>query len=214
MPRLAALDLVDYRRKVHAIYSGVRDKRIGIEQRWSYWVAARDELIGHHSQSALSEEQRASFTKLAYYPYDPALRFLVDVETDVEPEIFEIPLQADGAFHMQRAAHVHFPVAGSMQTLSIFRILGYAGGLFLPFRDASDRSGKTYPGTRYLIDTIKGADLGEENGKLVLDFNFAYNPSCAYNPRWDCPLAPAENWLKLAIVAGEQAYPGAIKSAA
>jgi uncharacterized protein (DUF1684 family) len=212
MPRPEALDLADYRRKVHAIYSAVRDRRITPEQRWSYWVAARDELVGHHPQSALSEEQRAHFAKLAYYPYDPALRFAVDVDTQVEPEIFEIPLQADGAFRMQRLARLRFAIAGSMQALALYRILGYAGGLFLPFRDASDRSGKTYPGTRYLIDSIKGADLGEENGKLVLDFNFAYNPSCAYNPRWNCPLAPAENWLKVAIVAGEQAYPDAVKA--
>lgn len=207
MPRPEALDLADYRRKVHAIYMSVRDRRITPEQRWSYWTAARDELIGHHQQSPLSVEQSASFQKLSYYPYDSALRFLVDADTDVEPEIFDIPLQADGNFKMQRMAKVLFPLAGSTQTLSLFRILGYAGGLFLPFRDASDRSGKTYPGTRYLIDTIKGADLGEENGKLVLDFNFAYNPSCAYHSRWSCPLAPAENWLKLSIPAGEQIYP-------
>jgi uncharacterized protein (DUF1684 family) len=212
MPRLEALDLADYRRKVHAIYSAVRDRRITPEQRWSYWVAARDELLGHHPQSALSEEQRANFTKLAYYPYDPALRFAVDVDTEVELEMFEIPLQADGAFRMQRLARLRFAIAGSMQALMLYSILGYAGGLFLPFRDASDRNGKTYPGTRYLIDSIKGADLGEENGKLVLDFNFAYNPSCAYNPHWNCPLAPAENWLKVAIVAGEQAYPNIDKA--
>lgn len=210
MPRPEALDLIDYRRKVHAIYSAVRDKRITVEQRWSYWVAARDELIGHHPQSALSEQQRASFTKLAYYAYDPALRFQVDLDQDVDKEILEVPLQADGLFQMQRLAKVHFPIAGSTQTLTLFRVLGYAGGLFLPFRDASDRSGKTYPGTRYVIDSIKGADLGEENGKIVLDFNFAYNPSCAYHSRWSCPLAPAENWLKVAVVAGEQIYPEAV----
>jgi hypothetical protein len=84
--------------------------------------------------------------------------------------------------------------------------------LFLPFRDASDKSGKTYPGTRYLLDTIKGADLGMEQGKLVLDFNFAYNPSCAYHVRWNCPLAPSENWLKVEILAGEQAHPDAAKN--
>jgi uncharacterized protein (DUF1684 family) len=123
--------------------------------------------------------------------------------------VLEVPLQDDGMLRMQRLAKVHFPIAGSTVSLTLFRLHGYAGGLFLPFRDASSRSGKTYAGTRYLFDTIKSADLGEENGKLVLDFNFAYNPSCAYHPRWVCPLAPAENWLDLAIPAGEQLYPGA-----
>ncbi len=208
---IEALDLADYRRKVHATYFGVRDTRISVQQRWNYWIAARNELIGHHAQSPLSEEQRASFEKLAYYPYDPALRFLVDVDTEVEPQNFEIPLQTDGNFQMQRLGKVHFSVAGNKVELSLFRLLGYGGGLFLPFRDASDKSGKTYPGTRYLLDTIKGADLGMEQGKLVVDFNFAYNPSCAYHPRWNCPLAPAENWLKVEIIAGEQAYPDAAK---
>lgn len=204
MARIDALDLADYRRKVHAIYSGVRDKRLSIEQRWSYWVAARDELIGHHPQSALSEEQRAKFKKLSYYPYDSALRFLGELDTQVEPETFEIPLQTDGSFRMQRLAKIHFPVAGATISLSIFRLLGYGGGIFLPFRDPSKQS---YPGTRYLLDTIKGADLGMEQDKLVIDFNFAYNPSCAYDPRWHCPLAPAENWLQVAVYTGEQAYP-------
>lgn len=200
------LDLIDYRRKVQAIYAGVRDRRIPIGQRWQYWVAARNELIGHHPQSPLSAEQRVGFTQLAYYAYDPALRFLVDLDTDVAAQILEVPLQDEGTLHMQRFAKVQIPIAGSNVSLTMFRLFGYAGGLFLPFRDASANTGKTYPGTRYLIDTIKGADLGEENGKLVLDFNFAYNPSCAYDARWSCPLAPAENWLDLAIAAGEQAY--------
>lgn len=206
---IEALDLADYRRKVQATYFGVRDTRISVEQRWNYWIAARNELLGHHAQSALSGEQRARFEKLAYYPYDPALRFLVDVDTKVEPQIFEIPLQTDGNFQIQRLGKLHFSVAGTKVALSLFRLLGYGGGLFLPFRDIGDKSGKTYPGTRYLLDTIKGADLGMEQGRLVIDFNFAYNPSCAYHPRWNCPLAPAENWLKVEIAAGEQAYPDA-----
>ncbi len=207
-----ALELADYRRKVHATYFGVRDTRISVEQRWSYWVAARNELIGHHPQSALSEEQRERFKKLEYYSYNPALRFLVDVDTNVGHQVLQIPLQTDGNFQIERLGKVHLVVNGKPAELSLFRLLGYAGGLFLPFRDASDQSGKTYPGTRYLLDTIKGADLGMEQGKLVVDFNFAYNPSCAYHPRWHCPLAPAENWLKVEILAGEQAFPDAVKS--
>jgi uncharacterized protein (DUF1684 family) len=198
------LDLADYRRKVHAIYSGVRDRRIAIGQRWSYWVQARDELIGHHPQSALSKEQQKQFSGLAYYPYDPSLRFLVEIDPVIDDEILDIPLQTDGNFRMQRIGKVNLVIHEREVSLSLFRILGYAGGLFLPFRDTSEKS---YPGTRYLLDTIKGADLGMEQGKVVIDFNFAYNPSCAYHSRWNCPLAPAENWLKMPINAGEKAYP-------
>ena len=80
---------------------------------------------------------------------------------------------------------------------------GYGGGVFLPFRDAT--SGReTYGGGRYLLDTVKGADLGAAADGLVLDFNFAYNPSCAYGPQWVCPLAPRANTLDVAVRAGEQ----------
>lgn len=167
---------------------------------------ARDELFESHPQSALSAEQRQHFSGLFYYPYQPSLRLLVDVDPKIDREMFEIPLQEDGSFQMQRIGKVYFDVDGKRVSLALFRLPGYAGGLFLPFRDASKES---YQGTRYILDTIKGADLGMEQGKLVLDFNFSYNPSCAYHPRWHCPLAPAENWLKVAIRAGEKAYPDA-----
>ena len=85
--------------------------------------------------------------------------------------------------------------------------MGYGGEIFLPFRDATGGS-ETYGGGRYVLDTIKHADLGEEKGGLVLDFNFAYNPSCAYNPRWFCPLAPRENHLSVPTRAGEKAFKG------
>ena len=62
----------------------------------------------------------------------------------------------------------------------------------------------TYGGGRYLLDTVKGADLGTEDGRLVLDFNYAYNPSCAYDPSWACPLAPPGNRLAIAVEAGER----------
>jgi uncharacterized protein len=75
----------------------------------------------------------------------------------------------------------------------------------LPFKDLTSAS-ETYGGGRYLLDTIKHADLGAENGRLVMDFNYAYNPSCAYDPRWHCPLAPAENSLPVRIAAGEKRY--------
>jgi uncharacterized protein (DUF1684 family) len=76
--------------------------------------------------------------------------------------------------------------------------------LFVPVKDASaGADGGTYGGGRYLVDTVKGADLGTRNGSLVLDFNFAYNPSCAYDPAWACPLAQRGNTVEVAIPVGE-----------
>ncbi|HVM10097.1 MAG TPA: DUF1684 domain-containing protein [Acidimicrobiales bacterium] len=81
---------------------------------------------------------------------------------------------------------------------------GYGGGLFLPFRDAT-AGDTTYGGGRYLLDTVKGADLGSTgSGDLVLDFNFAYHPSCAHDPRWSCPLAPPGSRLDVRMEAGER----------
>ena len=81
----------------------------------------------------------------------------------------------------------------------------YGGGLFLPFRDATN-GGETYGGGRYLLDQVKGADLGASaDGRLILDFNYAYHPSCAHDPQWTCPLAPAGSVLHLPVRAGELA---------
>ena len=74
---------------------------------------------------------------------------------------------------------------------------------FVPFRDGTSGA-ETYGGGRYVLDTVKGSDLGLEAGRLVLDFNFAYNPSCSYDPRWVCPLSPPANRLSLTIRAGER----------
>ena len=199
------LELADYRRRVHALYAHVRDEQVPIQQRWRSWIKGRNELFARHPQSALDAAQRAAFEGLDYYEYDPDWRLLVTVEAATDAAVLEVPLEDDGLFEMQRIGYVQ--LAAQSVALSLFWVRGYGGGLLLPFRDASGQSGETYPGTRYLLDTIKGADLGEEGGKLVLDFNFAYNPSCAYNARWHCPLAPQENWLDVPIRAGEKAYP-------
>jgi uncharacterized protein (DUF1684 family) len=91
--------------------------------------------------------------------------------------------------------------------LSVFWVMGYGGGIFLPFRDQTYQK-ETYGGGRYLLDTIKHADLGGDSSGLVIDFNYAYNPSCAYNPRWVCPLSPIENRLSVPIRAGELNFMG------
>lgn len=88
-------------------------------------------------------------------------------------------------------------------SLDLFWLDSYGGGLFVPFADAT--SGKeSYGAGRYVLDTIKGADLGTEDGLLVLDLNFAYQPSCSYDPRWTCPLALPGSRLDVAVHAGER----------
>ena len=105
----------------------------------------------------------------------------------------------------RRVATAHFELDGRPQTLEVLWLDAYGGGLFLPFRDATSGS-ETYGGGRYLLDTVKGADLGGADGRLLLEFNFAYNPSCVYSARWACPLTPPANRLDVAIRAGERLW--------
>ncbi len=163
-------------------------------------------MLRTHPQSALSAEQKAHFAGLRHYPYDPALRLVLPLEMDVAPQTVAVELRDDGRFRLRRIGRVHFRIDDHDVSLSLFWVHAYGGGIFLPFRDMTSTE-TTYPGGRYLLDTIKGADLGQDDSKFVIDFNYAYNPSCAYHPRWDCPLAPPENHLPVAIRAGEQRFP-------
>mgnify|MGYP001163171186 CR=1 FL=1 len=198
-------ELADYRRAVADMYGRLRRSKLKQSDRWQQFCRERDRLFKNHPQSALSAEQKSNFTGLRYYPYNPAWRFLLPVDTQVKPEVIEVELSADGKTRLQRFGKIHFEAAGQTVSLALFWIMGYGGGIFLPFRDLTNRE-TTYGGGRYLLDTIKHADLGRSGPHLVVDFNYAYNPSCAYNAHWHCPLAPPENRLPIPIPAGEQKY--------
>jgi uncharacterized protein (DUF1684 family) len=194
------LTLLDWRRRVFDVYAGVRaaaDPAAG----HALWRAARDELFATHPDSPLPAAARARFPGLPVAPYDPAWRFEVAVDSDVEPAHFEASTGTDGVVPFDRLGVAALPGVG---TLDVWWLGSYGGGVFVPLRDAT--SGRTtYGGGRYLLDTVKGADLGgsASDGVLVLDLNFAYNPSCAYDPAWACPLAPPGNVLAVEVPAGE-----------
>ena len=156
-------------------------------------------------------DQQAGFVSLRHYPYDPAWRLTGRLNREIEPQTFTLDFPTDGRFQHTRIAQVSFSVGGQPACLNLYWIEGYGGGLFLPFTDVT--SGReTYGGGRYLFDTIKGADLGMTEPEIVLDFNYAYNPSCAYDARWVCPLSPPENSLPLPVRAGEKLFQGRISS--
>lgn len=201
------LDLLDYRRRVHEMYATVRLRSDDREAAHREFVRTRERLLAEHAQSPLSADQKAAFTGLSYYEYDPDWCCLAELDFEIEAADLQFDLEEDGPVSMHRIARAHFRAGGSELQLSLYWLQGYGGGLFLPFRDNTNK-GFTYGGGRYLLDSVKGADLGSQDGRLVLDFNFAYNPSCAYNPRWHCPLAPPENWLNHSIPAGERRYRG------
>jgi uncharacterized protein len=197
-----SLTLLDWRRRVAALYAAARAAR-DPEQGWRTWRDGRDELFAGHPDSPLDEEARRSFAGLPFAPYDPALRFDA-VLGPAEPHRLEVPTATDGVVPFDRIGTVELDGSGR---LDVCWLGSYGGGVFVPLRDGS--AGRTtYGGGRYLIDTVKGADLGGDGGRLVVDLNFAYHPSCTYDPRWSCPLAPEGNRLAAPVAAGEQLPPG------
>jgi len=200
------LTLAGWRRTIAETYAAARQVAASDPERaWREWRAVRDMLFKTHPQTPLAADSLPAFQGLSYYPYDPRWRLTGRVDRPVTVETFNLDLPADGRIHYTRIAQAGFTVGGQAACLSLFWIEGYGGGLFLPFNDATNSAG-TYGGGRYLFDTIKGADLGVTPTEIVLDFNFAYNPSCAYDARWVCPLAPRENRLAFAVPAGEQQF--------
>jgi uncharacterized protein (DUF1684 family) len=200
------LDLLGWKRRVLDLYAEVRatpDPRAA----WARWREVRRELITGHPQSPIREpDRRGAFQGPWYFDHDPAFRVLAEVE-DATPEPVVIEGSADGRFSFDRIGVARFEIDGRPHRLSLYWLEGYGGGLFLSFRDTTS-GGESYGACRYLLDTVKGADLGMDGDRLVLDFNFAYQPSCSYDPAWVCPLAPPDNRLDVAVRAGERLGPG------
>jgi hypothetical protein len=192
------LALLDWKRRVLALYAETRASE-DPEQAWRHWRETRAELFREHPQSP-----RRGYTSLDYYDYDPAARVLAELENvDAAPAAIETSGPEPMLF--QPFARANFELRGERLALELDWLESYGGGVFLCFRDTTSGT-ETYGGGRYLLDTVKGADLGEEDGKLVLDFNFSYNPSCSYDPGWVCPLAPPANRLPVAVAAGERGW--------
>ena len=202
MPRSreSALSLVDWRTRVSDLYAAVRaesDPAAGHR----LWVEGRTELFATHPQSPTAHQPELREPGVEYWPYEPALRFVVPV-LDAEPDERDVDGGDDGSVTMQRIGRVELPapVDGS---LDVWWLHQYAGGLFIPMKDGTAGDG-SYGAGRYLIDTIKGSWLGGDEDGIVLDLNFAYHPSCRYDDRWRCPLAPLGNTVSYRVEAGER----------
>lgn len=156
----------------------------------------KDEFFARHPQSPLTPEQRRDFKGLAYFPENDSLRLEVQVEPFEEPQPMRMQTSTGGVQEYVRFGRFKFQVNGQDAELTIYKA-DY--GFFLPFVDSL--AGKeTYPAGRYLEpEPLPG-------NRLLVDFNIAYNPYCAYNEMWSCPITPAENRLKVPIRAGEKLY--------
>lgn len=200
--------LADWRRRIAELYTEVRAvAATDPPAAWTFWRQERELLFRGHPQSPVPEPERGAF-RARHWRYDERLRFSLPVQA---PEAIAggagltLPNSGADALAFDRIGALHLPRPEDGAVLSLFWMRGYAGGLFLPFRDATNGDA-TYGAGRYLLDTAKGADLGGDPvaGTRVIDLNFAYHPSCAFDPRWACPLAPPENRLGQAVEAGER----------
>lgn len=201
---MTALDVLDWRRRVAELYRVVRTAADDDPQNaHALWRRGRDELFSAHPASPLRGVDRERFEGLSYGAYDPAFRFVVPVDetppVDPAASRFSYPTGTDGLVTFERVGVVDLPGTG---TLVVWWLASYGGGVFLPLKDALAGTA-TFGGGRYVLDTVKGADLGGRGRHLVVDLNFAYNPSCAYDPDWACPLAPASNSVEAEVPVGE-----------
>ena len=221
----ATLTLADWRRRIGSLYAEVRqlastDPAAALE----HWRTTRERLFRDHPQSPVPADRRATF-RARHFDHDPSLRFELTVEplglpvasegaafgggidfgTGALSPAIDLPVSSGGAMAFRRFGAVAIPLPDGPHRLELYWMDGYAGGIFLPFRDATNGS-ETYGAGRYLLDAAKSADLGgdPDAGTLVLDFNFAFQPSCSFDPKWACPLAPPANRLDVPIRAGER----------
>jgi len=224
---LDRLDLADWRRRISDLYAQVRaTARTDPHAAWDHWRDVRERLYREHPMSPVPVADRAAF-RSHHFPYEPAFRFEVEVAPEEEPAerpagvgggdatgglrglggfgSLLLPVSTGGEQSFTRIGFVDVPFAAGARRLGLYWMAGYAGGLFLPFRDGTNGA-ETYGAGRYLLDAAKSADLGPGAGprSLNLDFNFAFQPSCAFDPVWSCPLAPPENRLDVRIEAGER----------
>ncbi len=193
-----AWEVRDWRSRVADLYAEVRGEAAP-DAAHRRWVDGRAALLRDHPASPVPALARASFVP-EVAPYDPAFRFKVPVSA-AEAARREVPTASDGVVPFERVGRVELPGIGG---LDVWWLDSYGGGIFIPLRDASPR---TYGGGRYVLDTVKGADLGGASGALVIDLNFAYQPSCAYSSDWVCPLPGPGNSLPTPVEVGELHLP-------
>ncbi|UVJ38176.1 DUF1684 domain-containing protein [Arthrobacter sp. CJ23] len=206
LPEMSAVDIADWRLRTFALYDAVR--RIAATDPFEahvYWRQERDRMFATHPASALTPAMKAEFSGLRTADYDPAFRLYAALSGEGAGQEMNVRTGTDGVVPFVRLGTFELPGLGA---LAAWRLRSYGGGIFVPFRDATaGKASGSYGAGRYLLDTVKGAFhgvRGSDGGQeFILDFNFAYNPSCAYNEAWACPLAGPDNRLAAEIPVGE-----------
>lgn len=206
IPTMSAVDVADWRLRMFALYDKVRQlAATNPFDAHVFWRQERDLMFATHPASALTDQMKASFSGLRTADYDPTFRMYAALSPDGAGQEMTVETGTDGVVPFVRIGTFELPGLGS---LAAWRLRTYGGGIFLPFRDATaGQAGGSYGAGRYLLDTVKGAFHGTRGSgaqqEFILDFNFAYNPSCAYNEAWACPLAGPDNRLAVDVPVGE-----------
>lgn len=195
----SVIELADYRTAVADLYGAARAAPSPAAA-WTTWRKQRDALLRTHPQSPFAG--KADWRGTSFFPYDPSWRVLGSFATGSLETSLRVE-QADGLVEQfDPVGTVRFARHGVTHSLPLYWTRGYSGGLFLPFGDATNGA-ETYGSGRYLVDQAKSAFLGFADGRLVLDFNFAYHPSCVWGD-WVCPLPRPGSHLDVAVTAGER----------
>lgn len=148
--------------------------------------------------SVLTGEARNTFKGLRYFPVDSTYRMTAPLERSVPPDTVRMAQSTGGTAEHLRVGHVTLSFPEGPERLAVFRSLSAPSEpLWIPFADATNGQ-ETYGGGRYVDVVLR------EDSLAVVDLNRAYNPTCAYNPAYACPLPPAENHLPFGVPAGEQ----------
>jgi uncharacterized protein len=159
---------------------------------------AKDDFFKNNSQSPFDRSQQKTFMGLSYYPENPDLRFILDIEKMEKPDQITMTTSTGDEQEYFHVGQIRFSVKGQEAGLQVY-VSGMGGEYFIPFVDSTAPS-ETYGAGRYL----EPEDLG--GGRLKVDFNLAYNPYCAYNDSWSCPIPPSQNRMRVRIEAGEKKF--------
>ena len=204
---MSLLSLINWRREIFSIYDEVRSEEDGIVA-WNIWKDKREKLFKFHFESPTFDPNKQSgFNDVpVLYSYNQKFSLFSKFEQISNSEIIQLNTDEYSITRLKPFIKTTNLRDFLGIELTVFKIEGYGGGLFLPFTDSGCKSGGAhYEGGRYLIDTVKGADLGElKTDELRLDFNFSYNPSCSYNSKWTCPILKDYNRISILVDAGEK----------
>jgi uncharacterized protein (DUF1684 family) len=183
------------------ISQGDEDPMERREEKLKIFREKKDRFFKEDSQSPLNESDRKKFRGLIYYPMDLQYAMIGSIEkypTEPKPVYIDLPTSTERVKKYVKVGRFRFKWKEKEHQLQIYRPLG-GGELFLPFKDKTSET-ETYPEGRYLyVESMPG-------GKVLIDFNRAYNPFCQYNEKYTCPFAPKENWLDINIRAGEKRF--------